>query len=63
MEKPPGAPGTPDPKNSPRYWFGRFEGELRVPFASMDIMAYSYSGRSVLAKMSRVQRSSPGRLR
>lgn len=53
FEKPPGAEGTPDPKNSPRYWFGEFTDELRVPFASMDIMAYSYAGRAVLANISR----------
>jgi len=53
FEKPPGADGMPDPENSTGYWFGGFKGEVRVPFASMDIMAYSYSGRAVLAKIAR----------
>lgn len=53
FEKPPGAEGTPDPDSSSGYWFGSATGELQVPIASMDIMAYSYSGRAVLAKISR----------
>ncbi|MBT8043602.1 MAG: hypothetical protein KJO79_01525 [Verrucomicrobiae bacterium] len=61
FEKPPGAEGTPDPRSPERkYWFypikdGRTPtpDEVLVPFASMDIMSYSYSGRAVLAKISR----------
>jgi len=56
FERPPGAKGTPDPKDpqkARRYWFGRLKGELLVPLASMDVMAYSYSGRAVLAKIAR----------
>lgn len=56
FEKPPGAPGMPDPtdpKEAPRYWFTVYKDEVRVPFASMDIMAYSYAGRAVLAKIAR----------
>ena len=56
FEKPPGSPGTPDPHDSEqakRYWFYGDQGEVRVPFASMDIMAYSYAGRTTLAKIAR----------
>ncbi len=44
FEKPPGseAPGIP-----------KLAADVRMPFQSMDIMAYSYSGRAVLEKISR----------
>ncbi|MCH7228053.1 MGH1-like glycoside hydrolase domain-containing protein [Haloferula sp. A504] len=58
FEKPPGAEGVPDPSNPEhlkRYWFrggpGPTGDEVRVPFASMDVMAYSYSARATLAKI------------
>jgi hypothetical protein len=61
FEKPPGAPGMPDPRNpEKRYWFYPFQDgrmpspdEVLVPFASMDVMAYSYAGRATLAKIAR----------
>jgi len=56
FEQPPGARGMPDPQDkekAPRYWLSQYKGEVLVPFASMDIMAYSYAGRSALAKIAR----------
>jgi len=65
FEKPPGSPGTGDPKNlaeRKRYWSEHFKdnvpapttlAEVLAPIASMDIMAYSYGGRITLAKISR----------
>jgi hypothetical protein len=61
FEKPPGAQGMPQPQDSEkRYWFYSLDDgqlpspdEVLVPFASMDIMAYSYAGRATLAKISR----------
>jgi hypothetical protein len=56
FEKPPGAEGVPkrsNPEAVRRYWFGRGEGAVRVPLASMDMMAYSYAGRAALAKIAR----------
>jgi hypothetical protein len=61
FEKPPGAKGVPNAQSPKRgYWFGGYKDdrmptpdEVLVPFASMDIMAYSYSGRVALAKISR----------
>ncbi|NQU25047.1 MAG: hypothetical protein HQ567_27490, partial [Candidatus Nealsonbacteria bacterium] len=61
FEKPPGAQGMPDPRNpEKRYWFYPFKDgrmpsrdDVLVPFASMDIMAYSYAGRATLAKIAR----------
>ena len=59
FDKPPGAKGMPDPRDPAalrRYWQrggpAPQPGEMRVPFASMDIMAYSYSARATLAKIS-----------
>ena len=68
FDKPPGAAGMPTPRDSgKRYWFypsedGRMPSldEVRVPFASMDVMAYRYSGRSVLAKVARFDQ--PGKV-
>ena len=56
--------GLPDPQRSqalPRYWVYQHRDklppptreEVLVPFASMDIMAYSYAGRATLAKIAR----------
>lgn len=61
FDTPPGAPGMPGPRDSKkRYWFypvknGRMPtpGDVLVPFASMDVMAYSYAGRAVLAKIAK----------
>ncbi|HSP44215.1 MAG TPA: trehalase family glycosidase [Luteolibacter sp.] len=59
FDQPPGAEGMPDPRDPAalrQYWHRRGPGpepdEVRVPFASMDIMAYSYSARATLAKIS-----------
>ena len=63
FEKPPGTPGLPvltNPVDSRRYWFhdiGKDEkpptmDDVMVPFASMDVMAYSYSARATLALIS-----------
>jgi len=60
FEKPPGTPGLPDPSDPDsfrRYWmYSLGENEQRptadlvmVPFASMDVMAYSYNARATLA--------------
>ncbi|MCF7956694.1 MAG: hypothetical protein K9M75_12900 [Phycisphaerae bacterium] len=47
----------PDPskvKNPNRYWSGVPKPEqVMVPFASMDVMSYSYDGRNTLAKISK----------
>jgi len=58
FDKPPGADGMPDPRDPDalrQYWQRGGEGpqpdEIRVPFQSMDIMAYSYSARATLAKI------------
>ena len=54
------APDPRDPEKSSRYWFYPLKDkrlpspdQVLVPFASMDIMAYSYSGRAALAKIGR----------
>jgi hypothetical protein len=63
FEKPPGTPGLPDPgnpKDYASYWFHPLaENQQRptsdmvmAPFASMDVMAYSYNARSTLAVVS-----------
>ena len=52
-ETPPTSEIAHDPNNPASHWFGHFKGEVRVPFQSMDVMAYSYSGRSVLAKIAK----------
>jgi hypothetical protein len=60
FEKPPGTPGLPvltDPDDSRRYWFHPPADDkqqptmemVMVPFASMDVMAYSFSARATLA--------------
>lgn len=59
FDKPPGAEGMPDPSDPAalrQYWQRGGPGpespdEIRVPFQSMDIMAYSYSARATLAKI------------
>jgi len=59
FDKPPGADGMPDPRDPAalrQYWQRGGDGpqsldEIRVPFQSMDIMAYSYSARATLAKI------------
>lgn len=58
FDKPPSADGMPDPRDPDalrQYWQrggeGPQPGEVRVPFQSMDIMAYSYSARATLAKI------------
>jgi hypothetical protein len=64
FEKPPGTEGLPDPQDPqayPRYWAYQYRDklppptreEIFVPFASMDIMAYSYADRTTLAKIAR----------
>ena len=64
FDVPPGSPGTPDPQDLAsykHYWYESFNEkrpaprleEVRVPFASMDIMAWSYEGRMALSKISR----------
>jgi hypothetical protein len=64
FDVPPGTPGTPDPANSAdfhHYWSSHVHrnlpsfplAEVMVPFASMDMMAYSYDARATLAKISR----------
>lgn len=61
FERPPGAEGMSNPQDpKKRYWFYPLKDkrmpsldEVLVPFASMDIMAYSYSGRAALAKIAR----------
>jgi hypothetical protein len=54
-------PDPRDPLNFKRYWLEHAMDKLppftreqvRVPFASMDVMAYSYQGRAILAKIAR----------
>lgn len=64
FEKPPGTPGLPDPQDPKQYgsyWFHPLaENEPRptadkvmAPFASMDIMAYSYNARATLATIAK----------
>jgi len=64
FEQPPGTDGVPDPQNPDhyrRYWVYQHQDKLppptleqiMVPFASMDIMAYSFEGRATLAKIAR----------
>jgi hypothetical protein len=61
FELPPGAPGMPDPANPDhlrRYWQiaatdpPQTLDQVMVPFASMDVMAYSYNARATLAMIS-----------
>jgi hypothetical protein len=59
FDQPPGSDGVPapgDPEALRRYWQrggpGPGPDEVRVPFASMDIMAYSFSARATLAIIS-----------
>jgi hypothetical protein len=60
FEQPPGTEGLPDPQNPGhyrRYWVYQSRDQLpaptldqvMVPFASMDVMAYSYNARATLA--------------
>ena len=59
FEQPPGAEGLPDPRDPDAlrlYWQRGGKGpdslaEMRVPFQSMDVMAYSFSARATLAKI------------
>jgi len=64
FDHPPGGPGMPDPRDPASYksfWMASAQAGLppprpdaiRVPFASMDLMAWSYEGRIALAKMAR----------
>ena len=64
FDLPPGHPGTPDPaipENLKNYWGDVADqhlppisrADVRVPFASMDVMGYSYDARATLAKISR----------
>jgi hypothetical protein len=64
FEFPPGDPRMPDPQdpaNMKRYWGEHAKARLPpprredvlVPFASMDVMAYSYEGRATLARIAR----------
>jgi hypothetical protein len=54
-------PDPQKPENFSNYWLEHYLGKLTpptreqvmVPFASMDVMAYSYQGRAVLAKIAR----------
>lgn len=54
-------PDPSDPLNFKRYWIEHnidklpphTREQVRVPFASMDVMAYSYQGRATLAKIAR----------
>ena len=61
---PPGGPGMPDPQepaNFQKYWLELHRDKLppptreqvMAPFASMDVMAYSFEGRATLAKIAR----------
>ncbi len=61
FDRPPGTPGLPDPQKPDdlrRYWHRGDDAnaptleEIRVPFQSMDVMAYSYSARATLALIS-----------
>ena len=62
FEKPPGTKGLPDPQNPDHFrsYWGHPPGahipaptleHVMVPFASMDVMAYSYNARATLAKI------------
>ena len=62
FDQPPGAAGLPNPQNPKDYayyWCERkgqgllppAPDEMLAPFASMDVMAYSYGGRTTLAKI------------
>lgn len=60
FDQPPGAEGMPsveNPDDLRRYWHKRptdpmpTADQVRVPFQSMDIMAYSYSARAALANI------------
>ena len=62
FDQPPGAAGLPnpqDPKDFAYYWCERkgqglpppAPDEMLAPFASMDVMAYSYGGRATLARI------------
>ena len=64
FDTPPGAAGTPDPQDPDafrNYWIEHDRDRLPaptreqvlVPFASMDVTAYSYDGRATLAKIAR----------
>ena len=64
FDVPPGAAGTPDPHDPDAfrgYWIEHARDglprptreQVLVPFASMDVMAYSYDGRATLAKIAR----------
>ncbi|MCL5269378.1 MAG: hypothetical protein M1457_02220 [bacterium] len=64
FDRPPGAEGLPEPNNPDHfayYWGDQYRHkmpapsreEILVPFASMDVMAYSYAGRAALAKIAR----------
>ncbi|MBM3861150.1 MAG: hypothetical protein FJ395_16095 [Verrucomicrobia bacterium] len=64
FDQPPGTPELPnpqDPKQFSQYWRYQWMDKLPpptpdqmfVPFASMDIMAYSYEGRATLSKIAR----------
>ena len=54
-------PDPQDPANFKNYWFEHHleklppptREQVMVPFASMDVMAYSYEGRATLAKIAR----------
>jgi len=59
FDQPPGTDGMPGPQDPAalrQYWQrggpGPKPGEMRVPFQSMDVMAYSYSARATLAEIS-----------
>jgi len=71
FDYPPSGDHLPDPQDPAMfqtYWVECFDrgltaphrDQIRVPFASMDIMAWSYEGRSVLAKMARELGSGQG---
>lgn len=58
FDQPPGAKGLPDPQKPEdlrRYWHRGDDAnaptldEIQVPFASMDVMAYSYNARATLS--------------
>lgn len=54
FDLPPGSPDTPDYRDAEQaqpYWFRDRPTPMLAPFASMDLMAYSYAGRTTLAKI------------
>ena len=63
-----GLPDPQDPEDFQRYWVYHYRDklppptreEVLVPFASMDIMAYSYDGRATLAKIAARTRQRQG---